>query len=142
MRKAPDQSLSVRLEKELQGELYVSRRVHRGIHQTECRRRWRIVNVRVGELNVIEGVDKIGTELQRRPLGEVEVFQQAQVGVGIARPPIGTLGRAVAEGARRRQAVRIGIEPLITLEDALRNDGLAGSIVLRRRRITVDPSSP
>ena len=72
----------------------------------------------------------------------MEVLQQAQVAVGIARTEIGTLGRAVAEAARRRQAVRIRIEPLITVEDAIRNDGLAGSIVLRRRRITVDPSPP
>ena len=95
----------------------------------------------MGELNVIESIDKIGAELQRHSLGEVEVLQQAQVGVGIAGPPIGTLGRAVAESAGRRRAVRIGIEPLITLEHAIHNDGPVGSKALHCRRITVDTSS-
>ena len=49
------------------------------------------VDVRMAELNVVEGIQEISPELHIYSLGEVEVLQQAQVRVGISRTNVGAL---------------------------------------------------
>ena len=64
---------------ELQRELYVPR----WLGTCNLSHRSAQAHVRCVELDMVEGVDEVGPELQPEPLPDWEVFVQAQVDVGV-----------------------------------------------------------
>src|SRR6266849_2006272 len=98
---------------ELQRQLYVPRGLgtcnlsHRGCGASEA-------HVRCIELDVVESVDEVASELQTKPLAELEVLMQTQVHVGVMRrAQRSELRCAIAESAKCRGGeVSIVGEPL------------------------------
>jgi hypothetical protein len=51
-------------------------------------------------LDVVKGINEVGTELQREPFGELEILVYAQVHIGVVRSAKTTeLGSAIAKGS-------------------------------------------